>query len=156
MKRMSISIIIAALIFGFAITVHAALIDRGGGMIYSTESNLTWLQDANYAKTSGYDADGRMTWDEAMNWAANLSYCGYDDWRLPTYDPGSPQQGCNATLQHEMAYLLYVELGNCSGQQPYNFNPFINALTDDNPDGVRWSSLEYDPSQAWYLYFSCG
>ena len=26
---------------------------------YDTEANLTWLADANYAQTSGYDADGR-------------------------------------------------------------------------------------------------
>ena len=156
MKSMSIALMTTALILGLAISTHAVLINRGGGMIYSTDLNVTWLQDANYAKTSGYDADGLMTWDEAMNWAANLSYAGYDDWRLPNYDPNSPQQNCNATLQHEMAYLLYVELNNCSGEYPYNFGPFINVLTDENPSGIRWSSLEYDPSRSYYLYFSCG
>jgi hypothetical protein len=156
MKRISIAVMTLVLVFVLAISTDATLIDRGGGMIYSTDLNITWLKDANYAKTSGYDADGRMTWDEAMIWAENLSYGGYDDWRLPRYDPNSPQQGCNATLQHEMAYLLYVELNNCSGQYPYNFGPFINVLPDDNPDGVRWSSSEYDPSSAYYLYFSCG
>ena len=25
-------------------------------------ANLTWLADANYAQTSSYGADGRMTW----------------------------------------------------------------------------------------------
>ncbi len=29
------------------------LIDRGNGMIYDTHEDLTWLQDANYAQTSG-------------------------------------------------------------------------------------------------------
>jgi hypothetical protein len=37
------------------------LIDRGGGLIYDTDLNVTWLADANYAQTSGYDADGFMT-----------------------------------------------------------------------------------------------
>ena len=40
---------------------------------------MTWLADANYAKTSGYDADGLMDWQSAMDWAANLSY--YDSVR---------------------------------------------------------------------------
>ena len=30
-------------------TSHAALIDRGGGLIYDDVLNITWLQDAGYA-----------------------------------------------------------------------------------------------------------
>ena len=72
--------------FGIA---NATLWDRGGGLIYDDVLDVTWLQDANYAQTSGFDADGKITWHEAMAWAENLSY--YDpvrntywtDWRLP-------------------------------------------------------------------------
>jgi len=157
MKTTAISIMVTiVLVFGLSISTHAVLIDRGRGMIYSTELNVTWLQDANYAQTSGYDADGLMTWGEAMAWAANLSYGGYSDWRLPTYDPASPQQSCSATKLHEMAYLLYFELNNCSGQYPYNYGPFINVLPPGDYDGIRWSSTEYDPSNAYYLYLQCG
>lgn len=66
-----------------SVTASATLIDRGHGMIYDSNQNLTWLQDTNYAKTSGYDDDGLMGWDDAMAWASNLTYGGYDDWRLP-------------------------------------------------------------------------
>ena len=52
-------------------------------MLYDDILNVTWLSNANYAKTSGYDADGRMTLNDAKNWASNLSYGGYNDWRLP-------------------------------------------------------------------------
>lgn len=119
--------LILALLAGVAMSgaAQAALIDRGGGMIYDDVLNITWLQDANYAKTSGYDADGRMTWDDAMTWAANLSYGGYDDWRLPTLGPvngtsfdynvsfnGSTDRGYNITSpQSELAYMYYVNLG---------------------------------------------
>jgi len=27
-------------------------------MIYDSDRDSTWLQDANYARTSGYDSDG--------------------------------------------------------------------------------------------------
>lgn len=67
-----------------AASAQAGLIDRGNGMIYDTVLDITWLQDANYAKTSGYDADGQMTWGAANTWAADLVYGGYDNWRLPT------------------------------------------------------------------------
>ena len=114
---------------------NATLLDRGGGLIYDDVLNITWLQDANYAKTSGYDTDGRMTWDQAQTWAANLSYGGYDDWRLPTLGPvngtafnyiystnGRTDFGYNITTSNtELAYMYYVNLG-------------LNGLI--NPDGT--------------------
>ena len=74
-------------------SAQAVLIDRGGGLVYDTVLNVTWLQDANFAKTSGYDTDGAMNWTAAATWAANLSYVDtvrnvtYADWRLPTVAP---------------------------------------------------------------------
>jgi hypothetical protein len=53
--------VLLAVILGVSSITYAALWDRGGGLIYDDVLNITWLQDANYAKTSGYDADGRMT-----------------------------------------------------------------------------------------------
>lgn len=142
------AVLAAGLVSGAA---QALLIDRGGGLIYDTELNVTWLQDANYAKTSGYDADGRMNWDDAMTWAANLSYYDsvrnvtYTDWRLPfVVDTDGPDadalgnDGCNfafsgtdcgynvqtktgATVYSELAYMYYVNLG---------LKPYLN------PDGT--------------------
>jgi hypothetical protein len=64
---------------------QAALVDRGGGLIYDSTRNITWLADMNYANTSGYaDFNGRMSWTDANVWAKTLAYGGYDDWRLPT------------------------------------------------------------------------
>ena len=66
MRRTSLHAMTLALVLGFAAaTSHAAFIDIGGGMVYDTDLNITWLQDANYAQTSGFDADGKMTWNEA-------------------------------------------------------------------------------------------
>ena len=75
-----------ALLTGIALSggAQAMLIDRGRGLIYDNVLNITWLSDANYAKTSGVDADGLMNWTAASAWAANLVYGGYSDWRLPT------------------------------------------------------------------------
>lgn len=88
---------------------QAALENRGGGLIYDSVLDVTWLQDANYAKTSGYDTDGKMGWAAANTWAANLVYhdsvrkINYSDWRLPTMiDTDGPDldtlgnDGCNS------------------------------------------------------------
>lgn len=110
-------------------SASAALIDRGNGMIYDDVLDVTWLQDANYAKTSGYHADGQMTWDAATAWAAGLSFGGFDDWRLPTINVtdtnSSGQQDCHysetggtdcgynvLTGNSELAYMFYENLGN--------------------------------------------
>jgi hypothetical protein len=36
-------------------TGNAPLWDRGGGLIYDTVLNVTWLQDVNYANNQSYD-----------------------------------------------------------------------------------------------------
>lgn len=55
---------------------------------YDTALNITWLRNANAGAGSSFDdgkssTDGKMTWVNAVDWAAALSFGGYDDWRLP-------------------------------------------------------------------------
>ena len=72
------------------------LIDRGFGLIYDTERDITWLQDTNYAKTVHRSANGQLTWPDAMAWAAALNYRGIRGWRLPNarnQDGGGPAIG---------------------------------------------------------------
>jgi hypothetical protein len=102
---------------------------------YDDVLDLTWLKDANFAKTSGYDADGEMTWTAANTWAGQLSLGAYDDWRLTSLQPqnsqtgfdysyslngsGSSDHGYNITNSvNEMAYMFHVNLGlqgRCDG-----------------------------------------
>lgn len=170
MKRfLSILLASAALCF-VAAPADATLIDRGGGLIYDDDLNITWLQDANYAMTSGYDADGRMTWADAVTWADTLVYGGYSDWRLPTVVPqnynaasydGTTGAGYNITIGSEMGHLFYTELGNLAyfgtdGTNPQpgwglaNTGPFLNLQPSS-----YWSGTEYAPitSGAWAFNF---
>jgi hypothetical protein len=118
---------------------QAALSIRPGGMVYDSVLNVTWLQDWNYAGTSGYTAPGAqlggwMTWDAANTWATNLVYGGNSNWRLPKIlDTGA--QGCDfsysgtdcgfnvqtasgGAVYSEMAHVWYVTLGNLGGCDP--------------------------------------
>ncbi len=83
------------LLLGLSSGTQAILIDRGNGMIYDTDQDLTWLQDANYMVTSGFDYtnlesthaevdEGYLNWLNAGIWTSTLTYGGYDDWRLPS------------------------------------------------------------------------
>jgi hypothetical protein len=105
---------------------EAYLVDRGHGLVYDTVLDVTWLLDANYAKTSGYHPTGLMTWEEANAWAGSLSYGGHGNWRLPTLTPvngvafqydfaidGSTDWGYNITSPNsELAYMYHVNLLN--------------------------------------------
>ncbi len=113
MKKTFFGFLLAALL-GFNPLAQATLWDRGGGLIYDDVLNITWMQDANYAGE-------RMIWDDAMTWASNLVYQGYDDWRLPTTiaGPNEFESGYDGTTNggfnvksSEMGYMYYVTLGN--------------------------------------------
>ena len=90
---------------------HAALIDRGGGLIYDDVLDITWLQNTNYAmddpNASAVESEGKMDWYEANNWAAGLSYYDavrdvtYDDWRLPTLSPIDGSSVFNTTNSND-------------------------------------------------------
>ena len=162
-----------------AVTASATLFDRGNGLIYDSAQNITWMQDANYAKTSLYDTDGLMTWNAATVWAAGLVYQGYSDWRLPTTtDTGT--SGCNfaysgtdcgynvATNSSELAHLFFIDLNNLSyddtsGNHRPGYTFTANASFSDAAHGnasdsftnlqssVYWSGSEYAPNtgNAW-------
>jgi PEP-CTERM motif len=136
---------------------------------YDTALNITWLADANYAKTSGYDDDGDMTWVAARTWASNLSVNGVTGWRLPTHvdtgaagcDWGSSGADCGYnvdTSTSEMAHMFFVTLGNKayldtagnvqSGWGLTNTGPFSNVHSN-----VHWSGVEYAPSTGYAWYF---
>jgi len=122
-----------------ATTANATLIDQGGGMIYDTDLNITWLKDANYAKTSGYDDDGRMTWADAKAWAENLVYGGYSDWRLPTSDT-CVGYSCTGS---EMGHLFYNELGGVAGNSILTSADPDLALFQNVQSDLYWSGTEY-------------
>ncbi len=120
------------LVFLLAGSSHAALISTH--YVYDDCLDITWLGDANYAQTSGYDSDGLMNWGQADAWALQLDYVGHTDWRLATLD--------------ELAHLYSVE-GVSSG----NPGPFVNVQPY-----WYWSGTEYagNPDLAWYFVMNGG
>ena len=163
-------LLVTIFLLGFTISSNAALHDRGSGMIYDDVLDVTWLRDANYSLTSGYDSDGRMNWNEANLWVDQLSYGGYEDWRLPRaldglsvfgYD-GSTTSGFNI-ISSELGYMHYVNLGNLAYRAPdgtypqpgwglSNTGPFLNVT------GPYWFGTEYaaNTDNAWAINLETG
>jgi hypothetical protein len=156
----------AALILavGLSGAAQAALLDRGGGLIYDDDLNVTWLQQPYpYAKE----------WSSAMFWVEYLAYYDtvrnvvYTDWRLPKhtdtgapgcdYDIGGSDCGFNVdTATGELAHLFYDELGNDSTPkwpQPINMGPFYYPA-----EYFYWYASPYPTidNAAWVFHFYGG
>lgn len=132
---------------GLLSTANANLVARPGGMVYDTDLNITWLSDANYAKTSGYDADGAMNWSDANTWAAGLNVGGVSGWRLPTVDP-TCSGFCTTS---EMGHLFYIELGGTARHSIFESSDPDLALFTHIQSYYYWFGTEYspDPDFAW-------
>lgn len=147
---------------------QAALVDRGGGLIYDSDQRITWLQDANLAVTNtfgvnGVNADGSMNWATASRWIAAMNavnYLGYTNWRLPTSlnpDGSGPCGGYYCTSS-EMGHLYYTG-GGLSAGQSINDSVVLNSLFVDMQSDVYWSSTAYAPDPAifaWIFYNGFG
>jgi hypothetical protein len=135
---------------------QAALLNRGGGLIYDDVLDITWQQNANLAATTdfgveGIDANGYMNWQTAQTWIQamnNENYLGYNDWRLPItagilnpFGVFGPIDCLYVTEEvargNEMGYLFYYTL---NGQKDQNLTgsqgPFIDIK------GVYWFGTE--------------
>lgn len=73
-----------AALFTISSQANAALIKRTDNLIYDDVAKITWLADVNYAKTSSFDIDGKMTWAESNAWVEQLNIGGFTDWYLPS------------------------------------------------------------------------
>lgn len=130
---------------------------------YDNVADLTWLADANAAAGSSFDdfgstTDGRITWNNANAWAADLSINGIDGWRLPTTllsdttcsSPASAGTGCTGS---EMGNFFYNVLGGIANNQ-------ITATHNSNYDlfsnvqNVKyWSSTTHATFSTFAYYF---
>lgn len=146
---------VTAFLVGSVGNADAALQSRLGGLaVYDTDLNITWLADANYAKTSGYDVDGLMNWQDAVTWASNLSYGGFTDWRLPTTNITPFCGGINCT-NSEMGHLFYNELGG-TGHSSILASSDPDLALFSNIQATYWSGTDAGGGTAELFFFRGG
>ena len=123
--------------------------------------NITWLQDANYAKTSGYDSDGQMEWNVAVAWADGLVYGGYSDWRLPTVNPinGIKLNHTHSIDGHtDFGYNISAPgtmyAGSTASELAYMHYQNLNNPGYYNASGTGNGCFVSDPSDTCLLYTS--
>lgn len=163
---MKLFLMLVMVSFICVINADASLLDRGYGLIYDTDLNITWMQDANYSKTSGFDDNGIMNWNDSMYWVNNLVYRGFTDWRLPT--SAQPDSSCSQQQNGvsfgincsggEMGHLFYDELGGVAYSHILSSNDPDVHLFKNIQSIEYWSSTEYpnNSSMAMYFLFTVG
>ena len=118
---------------------NAALIDRGGGLIYDSDQDLTWTQNAGMT--------GLLKWDQANAWAENLVFGGFDDWRLPTTtqldDPT-----CSGDVRSVGVFKLFFEHRlDCLGGEMERLtaagDPWNNPLFVNVGNTRYWTATPY-------------
>jgi len=155
---------------GMSGAAEAALINNGGGLIYDSTQNITWLADANYANTSGYagSSGGGMDWATANTWASTLNYHGITGWTLPTTlqpdsscsaQNGSSSYGLNCTGS-QMGHLFNTDLGQVGNQSITTTHNANYSLFQNVQSYVYWSGTEWaarpDKTYAWDFATSYG
>jgi len=119
-----------AVITGTSINTY---LNNSDGTITDTSTGLMWME---------VDADTTMDWENALSYCENLSYAGYDDWKLPDVKE----------LQSLVDY---------SGNYPAIDSDFVcTEFSEDNPYYYYWTSSnayfsQHDPTNyyAWYVAF---
>lgn len=174
-----------ALLAAAAMPAHAALHDRGGGLIYDDHFDITWTQDVSILRSSMQltATDWQTSVAAASQMVFHDAVRGQDirGWRLPGLrDVGEPgcewafagtECGFNVLTEHsELAHLFYVDLGNqaawtSSGElRPgvtgvdwglVNTGPFVNMANYVYWTGVAFPATNL-PDHAWYFNTTFG
>jgi len=166
-------VVLVGLSFGLAAPALGSLIDRGNGLIYDQDLNITWLQDANLVATNPFGlmqsatefptpgqigSTALMNWFTANTWIAGMNaanYKGFNDWRLPT--TAQPDASCSGqTIQPLGTGCIGSEMGhlfNVDGITAATSGLFSNVQI-----GFYWSGTEVAtfPDVAWGLVFDSG
>lgn len=160
--------------------VQATLLSRLGGLAaYDTVLDITWLTDANYCVTNPADpacvahdpdGDGLMTWQDANDWAADLVFAGFEDWRLPYWSVsagtnlsafpctgagGADELGCRDS---EMAYMFYYNIGGNLGDDLTGIHS-LSGVTLTSVQPRYWTSQVLPGTTAeiaWEFIFESG
>lgn len=113
------------------------VIDATGNCVTDNLTGLMWTRNANLPVGAGAADVGARIWQPALDYANNLTLCGFTDWRLPN--------------RKELRSLInYNTVDNATA---------LNSLGFNNVQmGSYWSSSSYvgGPTDAWTVNMGDG
>ena len=153
--------------FLLATSASATLTDLGTGAVSDDVLGISWAQDANLCVALGTcplapSFNGVMSWFDANAWADDLTYAGFDNWRLPSVDVNDDGVivDCSTATEsecrdNELGYMYYYNLTPAGSTPPTAMGtiltgsqgPFVNIQF-----GV-WSETSATTDLAWQFAF---
>jgi uncharacterized protein DUF1566/PEP-CTERM motif-containing protein len=137
----------------------ATLLDRGPDLVYDDVLNITWTRQAG---------DGvARNWFNSRDWANQLVFAGFDDWRLPWASvlagDGSTTSVVDCAIatelacrDNEMGYMFYYDLGGTFGQNKTGTQTALGGQVLAGIQPFYWSGTEFLPASAWAFSFLDG
>lgn len=110
-----------------------SFVDNGDGTVTDNATGLMWMQSGS---------SGTGTWEEALNWAENLEYAGYTDWRLPNAKE----------LQSLVDYTRAPDASDTLQQGPA-IDPVFDVATEESWYWTSTSFLDSHSGAAVYIAF---
>ena len=118
--------------------------DNGDGTVTDAATGLMWsgVDSGDVALSLGVDA--AMSWQEALQFAENSTYAGYDDWRLPN-------------AKELQSIVDYTRSPDATGSAA--IDPVFETTSVTNAAGERdwseyWTSTSFEPGrEAVVVYF---
>lgn len=105
---------------------------NGNSFIYDSVDNTTWTQNGNISAQT-------FDWQNASNWAANLSFEGiYDAWQLPTSTQFTS---------------LFDQLYPAGGDHKYGSQVFFGAGANDYAANVQGQYWTYADNVTFNFYY---
>ncbi len=145
-------------LLGSGSAAQAELLDAGNGLVNDTVLDICWVADASLS--------GERSWDDLVQWAENLVYAGYDDWRLASMsvEAGVPTGStdtvvnCSSATElacrdNELGYMYYYNLGGSLGDDKTG-DQTVGDVTLTGIQSVYWSGTEFasGPNLAWVFF----
>jgi hypothetical protein len=136
---------LAALLCASPPPARAALVDRGGDLVYDTQADMTWLAAPALLP-------GPSNWLDAATYASNLVHAGGADWLLPDtpfFDSGCPAGVGMGCVDSDMGRLFYQLLGGQAGESVFD-------ATGDSADEIAGVAMMPALANTWFWSWQLG
>lgn len=118
---------------------QAALVDRGGGLVYDSQADLTWFAAPALLP-------GPMNWLDAASFALDFVHAGGADWLLPGtpfVDSGCPTGVGSGCVDSDMGRLFHHLLGGNAGESVFD-------ATGDSADEIAGVAMMPALANTWF------
>jgi hypothetical protein len=144
-------------LLGSGSAAQAALVDAGNGLVNDTVLDICWVANAGLSGEPD-QLNGLADWQTLVDWAANLDYGGYQDWRLASMSSTSPTNSvvnCGTDTEpnfrdNELGYMYTYYLPGNYGDDKTG-NQTVGDVTLTGIQNGYWSGTEFAslPRFAW-------